>query len=723
MKMDTPITATNYPAWLIEIGTEELPSSYMPLLERKLQERFQEWLREESWIKASETCHVRLTPRRIVFTIETIEEAQQKKEEWLKGPPVKAAFTQDNQETPALKGFLNRCRSGTYEIRTVENGQYVFGLSRPGNQTVIDFFHQQFPGFLLSFPYEKLMRWGQYQFIRPIKWVLALYGSTLIPMTILDTDSKLATRLLQGQGERVVNSSEEYYHLMHQNGIVLSISEREALIEAQIREKIKNRNLFSARFYIVTENACRTEVPVVVEALFPLSFTALPKEIIETVLTAQMKCFPLYEAETKQLTNRFLFVMNGERNTELVKKGFEKVVTARLSDAAYFYQQDKKIPFSTRKDWLSKVMFMEKLGTMDQKVQRVAYMAEKLGSYEEIQRYSENGLLPQVIQLYKLDLTTLLVQELTELQGTVGKIYIQESDEFDLINDVKDRDEIARAVEESYRPKSDEDTIEDLSRLGVMINLLDRWDTWIGVHCIGLNLSSSGDPLGIRRTVNGLLSILGKRPGTIPLSEYLRVGLEAYQQINEISFDIDKVKSDWNAYYLQRMRSLLSGSVHFGKHRYDIVQAVLNNTGSLQIQSPYEMSVKVDLLEKEILNPELKEQLKELYQSFIRMQKITNVTFSPGLPKDSLFESNAEEALWMAGKTVENEWNHCGINSVLALLYKLNKPIQRFFDEVMVMVDSPSIRENRLRLLSWLLSMMSDFADFSKIVFEGGNEQ
>ncbi|MDD4663593.1 MAG: glycine--tRNA ligase subunit beta, partial [Caldisericia bacterium] len=282
----------------------------------------------------------------------------------------------------------------------------------------------------------------------------------------------------------------------------------------------------------------------------------------------------------------------------------------------------------------------------------------------------------------------------------------------------KDKGKIAEAVEQSYWPKSDEDSLPG-SELGAMISLLDRWDTWIGVHCIGLNLSSSGDPLGIRRTVNGLLSILGTIPGTIPLSEYLCVGLEAYQQINGISFDIEKVKSDWNTYYLQRMRSLLTGSIHFGKHRYDIVQAVLNNAGSFQIQSPHEMSDKVNLLEKEILNPEL----KELYQSFVRMQKILNTSFQPGSIKRELLESEAEKRLWKTGESVQTVLSSATAPAqVLSALFELNKPIQRFFDEVMVMVDSPSIRENRLRLLSWLLSMMSDFADFSKIVFEGGNE-
>ena len=669
---------------LIEIGVEELPSSYMPLLEKQLQNSFESWLKEESF--QFKSCQVYLTPRRMVFYIISLEDCQQKKPEWVKGPPVKAAFTQDNQETPALKGFLNRCRSTSYEIRNLENGQYVFGLSSPENKTVTEFFNQAFPLFLVNFPFEKLMRWGQYQFIRPIKWVLVLYGSKHIPLTLLDTDSAPFTRLLQGQGGREISSPEGYFALMHEQGILLSIEERRQAIQSKLSGEYPES--------VLIEDACRAEVPVVLEAAFSESFTALPKEIIETVLTAQMKCFPIHDPETKQLTNRFHFVMNGNRHIELVKKGFEKVVAARLSDAAYFYQQDKTIPFCSRQDRLSKVMFMEKLGTMEQKVKRMAYIAEKM------QLFSALPGLSETISLYKLDLTTLLVQELTELQGIVGRIYALESGL---------PQHIAQAIEESYQPKSDQDTLP-ASRLGLWVSLLDRWDTWLGIHCIQYSLSSSGDPLGIRRTVNGFLQILRYSPLDFRFHDFMQVSIESYQIINEFNVKAEKVQADWESYFYQRMRSLLSN-----QYRYDVVQAVLNT-----VKHPHLIESQIALLEKELSNPTL----KELYQSFVRMQKILNTSFQSGSVNRDLLETEAETMLWKTGETVKTAL--CSATTpaqVLSALFDLNKPIQRFFDEVMVMVDSPSTKENRLRLLSWLLSMMSDFADFSKIVFEGGNEQ
>jgi len=710
------------PMLLIEIGTEELPSSYMSLLEQKLQDRFQAWLLEESWPKASETCLVHLTPRRIVFTIGTIEDKQQKKEEWLKGPPMKVAFTPDNQETPALKGFLNRCRTTTYEIRTLENGQYVFGLAKPENQTVIDFFQLQFPNFLLNFPYEKLMRWGQYRFIRPIKWVLALYGSILIPMKVLDTEARLFSRLLQGQGEIPVASIDDYFRsITKQSKIVLSVQER----CVAIRKQLGSNHPASPDDSVIMENACRTEVPVVENASFPEAFTRLPHEIIETVLSSQMKCFPIYDTSGK-LTNQFSFVMNGFRKTDLVKKGFEKVVTARLSDADYFYHQDQKVLFVSREHLLSKVLFMEKLGTMEQKVKRILYVTEHLGK-----RYNElnDPLLPTLVRLYKLDLTTLLVQELTALQGTVGKIYIQESDKTDLISHDKDKGTIAEAIEQSYWPQSDEDSLPT-TEMGKLISLLDRWDTWIGIHCIGLNPSSSSDPFGIRRIVNGLLRILEERPGYIPLLEFVNTGMEAYRQINGLEFDETTVLTEWKAYYIQRMQSFLSGSVHFGKHRYDLIQAVLNRTDSRLVRSPRDIKQQVEAMEAHVTDPEF----KALCQSFVRIQKILNTSFQSGSINPDKLELKAEQELLSIGQSTEKELKtlfHIDNSSIecfdpkkiLSTLYQLNQPIQQFFDEVMVMVEDVAIRENRLRLLSWLLSMMSDFADFSTIVFDGGNEQ
>lgn len=669
---------------LIEIGVEELPSSYMPELEKQLRETFQKWLKEASF--QYESCQISLTPRRIVFYIASLEENQQKQPEWVKGPPVKAAFTGDNQETPALTGFLHRCRSTTYEIRTLENGQYIFGLSVPENSTVPAFFSRHFPSFLTGFPFEKQMRWGHYQFIRPVKWVLALYGNTLLPMTLLDTDSGLNTRLLQGQGELPVTSPENYFDTMHQHGILLSVQERVQAIQAALSTDYP--------VAVVTEDACRTEVPVVVEAAFPASFTSLPKEILETVLLYQMKCFPWYDLSHQALTNRFYFVMNGNRQTELVKRGFEKVMTARLSDAAYFYTQDRMIPFSSRQSSLSKVMFMEKLGTMEQKVQRMTLIAEKM------QLSSVLSGLSETIRLYKLDLTTLLVQELTELQGIVGRIYALESGV---------STEIAHAIEQSYQPKSDQDELPS-SLLGQWISLLDRWDTWIGIHSIQYPLSSSGDPLGIRRTVNGFLQILRHSPIDFRFDAFLQVSIEAYQTINGFTILPEKVHSDWEMYFFQRMRSILSN-----QYRYDLIQAVMNH-----VKHPHQMEYQLKILEKALANPAF----KELCQSFVRMQKILNTPFSSGEVNPSLLESDAETILWKTTKEVETAlFSATSPDQVLYALYPLNQPIQRFFDEVMVMVESSSVRENRLRLLSWLLSMMSDFADLSKIVFEGGNEQ
>jgi glycyl-tRNA synthetase beta chain len=245
-----------------------------------------------------------------------------------------------------------------------------------------------------------------------------------------------------------------------------------------------------------------------------------------------------------------------------------------------------------------------------------------------------------------------------------------------------------------------------------------------------LNPSSSSDPFGIRRTVNGLLRILEERPGYIPLLEFVNTGMEAYRQINGLEFDETTVLTEWKAYYIQRMQSFLSGSVHFGKHRYDLVQAVLNRTDSRLVRSPHDIKQQVEAMEAHVTDPEF----KALCQSFVRIQKILNTSFQSGSINPDKLELKAEQALLSIGQSIEKELKtlfHIDNSSIecfdpkkiLSTLYQLNHPIQQFFDEVMVMVEDVAIRENRLRLLSWLLSMMSDFADFSTIVFDGGNEQ
>ena len=670
---------------LIEIGTEEMPSSYMIKLEKDLNEGFTLFL--TTHFLPYHHSKVLITPRRMVFSAEGVAPKQDIPEKIVKGPPVKNALAEDGTETPALKGFLEKCHATEYSIE----GLYVFAKVKGKNEDTIPFFQNEFPVWLLAFPFEKKMRWEEYQFIRPIRWMVAFYGTDVINLSLCGITCSQISRSLRGFESERIESADDYFQKISASGIVLSSLARKEIIISKLKDL--NQNPDEA---VIWENVNRTEIPTLSEATFSEQLLTLPPEVISTVISNQLKCFPAWE--NAKLLPKFFFVMNGYRDVNLVRKGYEKVISARLNDAKYFYERDLLIPLVERIPDLEKMTFIEKLGTLADKTNRLLLLAKQM-NYLGLDS-SDTDDFNQLISLCKVDLSTTMVQELTELQGTIGKIYAKEQGI---------KDSISLAIEDHYSPRSEGDSIPS-TLAGSLLGIIDRVDTISGVHAIGMSVSSSSDPLGLRRIANGLIRILIACHYPVDWRDIFKNSLEIYQTIGHFTFDSAKVLDNILVFFVTRLRSILSLS-----YRYDVVNAVVKEEWA----DPYTMNSRCKACTERLDSQEF----RSICDSYTRIKNITKEK-DPLLSEmdPHIFTTVEEQNLWEAMNQIPLISELENPREVLTSFFALNEPIARFFDKILVMDEDLNIRNHRLALLDKILKKMNQLADFSRIVFEGGDK-
>ncbi|HQG82398.1 MAG TPA: glycine--tRNA ligase subunit beta [Caldisericia bacterium] len=663
---------------LIDVGVEELPSSYMDELANLLSISFSSFL-DENYISRSGE-EIFLTPRRMIFTAKDMALKQNIPEKEIKGPPKNIALTEDGSPTKALTKFLEKCNTDKWYVKTTKEGEYIFCSTAQENLETRTIIENKFPTFLLNLPYSKKMRWDGIIFIRPIRWIVSLLGEDLINLEICGVKSSRIEKGLRGYPEISIENASNYKELMANNRVIISSTDRMNMIKERLSSFNENT---------LIENVNITEFPVCVDGKFEKDFLMLPGIVISTVLAKSLKSFTINDNKGA-LTNEFVFVMDGPRNTEVVRAGYEKVVNAKLKDALYFFELDKKKKLDERREALSGIIFIEKLGTISQKIDRMKILSTLFD--EIIQR----DKLIRTIDLSKVDLTTKLVYEFPELQGAMGKIYaLEEGIE----------PEIANSLYEYYLPIYESDKVPE-SILSRVLGIIDRTDTFIGALWTGIDITGSYDPLGVRRAVIGLIRILLYSYIPIDILSLFRTSMEAYRRINNIEFE-DNFISKLIDFYNIRLKNILASTL-----KYDVVNALINES---LIVNPFELKVKGEIIEKEREKPEF----KTLCESYTRINNILKGTKikSEGVIQE-LFTDPAEMNLYKAYLEVKNDYFKSNdYLEKINLLYKINEPVTSFFDNVLVMTENLETRENRLALLSKIKKLLSDFAEFSKIVF------
>ena len=680
---------------LFEIGTEEIPARFIAKTKADMKGYLEKTLKELHIEYKS--IELKCTPRRFVVVIDELAENQATVEEELKGPAKKIAFDENNNPSKALLGFLKGKDISPEEVyfKTVGKDEYAHIKLTKEGQAVKGLLKDIFEGMIKSTTFPKSMRWGgkNIRFVRPIRYFVCLMDEEVIDFEIegIKTGNITKGHRFLGSSEIVINTPDEYEAKLKENFVILDDEQRKALILEQCKAVadslggtlMMDEDLLEEVNYIV-------EYPTAFYGEFEKSYLSLPKEAIITPMKEHQRYFPVLDADGK-LLNKFITVRNGDSYAiDNVKRGNEKVLDARLSDALFFYHEDTKKPLEAYVERLDTIVFQQKLGTILDKTKRIQNLSEKIAKALALTLPN----LDRAAYLSKADLTTAMVFEFTELQGIMGRYYANLSNE---------PSEVAQAIYEHYLPRFAGDELPSTNE-GIILALSDRLDSVAGFFAIGIQPTGSQDPYALRRQALGILNIMMEKKLDVRLFDLLDLALENFD-----FEDMDKqtVKSDLMSFFELRLKNLFTDM----GIRYDVVDAIIN----IEDSNPFDLLIRAKDLDAWVKNNSVTEAL----QTFSRISNISKEAIA-GKVDEALFAHDSEAKLNTAYNSIKAE-----VEAMLArreyvkaleLLISIKDSVDAFFDSVMIMDENMDIRANRLAMLSNIRTTMESVADLSKIV-------
>jgi glycyl-tRNA synthetase beta chain len=716
------------PDFLLEIGCEEIPSRMLDAAETELARRVGDFFKRHSLSDAEP--HTFSTPRRLGVFIGTAERQPVLRSK-VRGPSEKIAF-KDGNPTKAAESFAQRegVSVESLQIMETETGRYAFAESEKGGCPASDILVESLPAELKALYWPKSMYWREKgeTFVRPVRWLVAMLDGKVIPMEfdgICAGDQSRGHRILADRTVKIPAAGNAYVSALR-DAKVLSRDAR----EQQIRKALDaaTRTISGARWRednsLLDTVVNLTEWPSVILGSFDREFLELPEEVLVTVMRDHQKYFAVEDANGKLLPH-FLAVLNTDGDADgIIRHGHERVLRARFNDARFFWQTDQKHPLRERTTWLKHVTFQKDLGSYYDKTLRV----QRLASWWcEIIRQSGTAIRPGIVHkaayLAKTDLTTELVKEFTELQGIVGGLYarVQELD-----RELPDstRQLIAQAIYDQYKPESMEDSVPRTIE-GAALSIADKADTIAGMFALGLQPTGSKDPFALRRQANGIVRIIAEHKLPLRLSQIPKDARETYRgSAAERKFSAETdYAGNMRVFFRERLEFYLRDTLGF---KYDVVNAVLAADSDDVVDAVARAKAVA-----EARSSGQAEELEAVCISFKRIKNILKQADEKGIsiperPKEALMGEvgTAETDLWLNG--VVKVWAHYetwreqgDYGSALSSAASLRPMLDRFFDEVMVMVDDEQVRANRLAILRKLYKDFSTIADFSEIVTEG----
>ena len=680
---------------LFEIGTEEIPARFIAKTKADMKGYLEKTLKELHIEYKS--IELKCTPRRFVVVIDELAENQATVEEELKGPAKKIAFDENNNPSKALLGFLKGKDISPEEVyfKTVGKDEYAHIKLTKEGQAVKGLLKDIFEGMIKSTTFPKSMRWGgkNIRFVRPIRYFVCLMDEEVIDFEIegIKTGNITKGHRFLGSSEIVINTPDEYEAKLKENFVILDDEQRKSLILEQCKvvadslggTLMMDEDLLEEVNYIV-------EYPTAFYGEFEKSYLSLPKEAIITPMKEHQRYFPVLDADGK-LLNKFITVRNGDSYAiDNVKRGNEKVLDARLSDALFFYHEDTKKPLEAYVERLDTIVFQQKLGTILDKTKRIQNLSAKIAKALALTLPN----LDRAAYLSKADLTTAMVFEFTELQGIMGRYYANLSNE---------PSEVAEAIYEHYLPRFAGDELPSTNE-GIILALSDRLDSVAGFFAIGIQPTGSQDPYALRRQALGILNIMMEKKLDVRLFDLLDLALENFD-----FEDMDKqsVKSDLMSFFELRLKNLFTDM----GIRYDVVDAIIN----IEDSNPFDLLIRAKDLDAWVKNNSVTEAL----QTFSRISNISKEAIA-GKVDEALFAHDSEAKLNTAYNSIKAE-----VEAMLArreyvkaleLLISIKDSVDEFFDSVMIMDENIDIRANRLAMLSNIRTTMESVADLSKIV-------
>ena len=691
--------------FLLEIGTEEIPASYIPPALDQLREVASQSL--ETARLPFEDIRTLATPRRLTLWIKGLATLQPDQVTEVVGPPKRVAYDADGNPTRAAIGFAKTQGVNVEDLKIVETqrGEYVAADKLEKGQSTHDLLKTEIPEWIQSLGFPKTMRWDNLRFARPIRWLVALLGDGVIDFQL---DTLCSGR--QTYGHRSLNpepielfsaSLESYIESLRSVNVLVDPEERQKEIENQVTNTLKAEGCLT----IIDTELLDTvnflvENPQAITGSFSESHLSLPNEVLITPMKTQQRYFPMWQSDGN-LAAKFIAISNGtDGNFDGVRHGNERVLHARLNDAAFFYNEDQKTSLADKIDRLHNVVFQVKLGSLHDKLTRLKELAifitERIGVDE-----SAKDHVIRAASLCKADLTTQMVIEFPSLQGIMGRYYAENSGESDVV---------AVAIEEHYQPISADAPIP-CTDVGTIVALADKIDTVIGYFGINERPTGSQDPYSLRRHAIGTIRILHERNHRLALTPVIEKAIELYQ----MDF-VEDTKTAVLDFIKGRMEVLLSGKSYMPDLIYapDLIDAILATS---------EVDV-IDILERTEVLRTFREQpdFDRVYPALNRVLRILPDQ-PPTTIQPDLFQDEAEKQLGKVVGSTEAALDQClqqrDYEELLTRLGELQPTIDRFFDDVMVMAEDAALRSNRLALLNAIAQKIYPLADLTKLVIAG----
>lgn len=678
-------------SFVLEIGTEEMPPQDVVSASQQLKDLLLQLL-EKHRLNHGEVQAFG-TPRRLVVSIKSLCSKQAENEVEVRGPPVSKAFDQQGKPTKAAEGFCRRYNISLDSLFRKVDGktEYVYATIKESARHALEVLSEELTRTLAEISFPKTMRWNsQVFFSRPVRWLMALHGDTVVPFVFAGISSGDLSYGLRNTPSAtiMVESAESYASVLTNAGIDIEIEERRRKILecSSALAKTVNGNVVIQE-NLLNEVVNLVEAPVPMLGKFKEAFLELPDDLLTMVMQKHQKYFAIID-DNGRLLPYFIAVANGAINEMVVRKGNEAVLRARYEDAKFFYELDTRRKFMDFRDQLKGILFHEKLGTMLDKMIRLESIASKLsmdlGFNEEVLQ-----MVQKAASLAMSDLSTAVVTEFTSLSGIMARHYA-----------LRDgySEQIAEALLEITLPRFSGDILPN-SDVGIIMAIADRLDSLVGLFAAGCQPSSSNDPFGLRRIAYGLVQILVEKDTNVDLKQALALAAD----VQPIKVETG-VLDDAQQFVIRRLEQFL---VDKGISP-EVVRSVLAERADLPCLAAKTVH-KMEALSKGELFPKV----VEAYSRPTRIVRGKDV--DPHLEvDDSAFETNEERALWSALLSIQNKI-HPGIDidEFVEMSSALVQPLEDFFNNVFVMVEDERIRKNRLSMLKKIADLPKGIADLS----------
>ena len=682
---------------LLEIGLEELPAQYVRSSSEQLAKRVEDFFKEENL--AFESVEAFATPRRLAVRVNGLVEEQADREEIFKGPSL-AIAQKDGAWTKAAEGFVRGKGLTTDDIYVEEvNGvEYIHVKQHIAGKSTKEVV-KNLSSVITDMKFPVTMRWAAhtFEYLRPIHWIVAVYGNEVIEeISVLDVKAGRVSRGHRFLGkEATIENPENYEKALAEQFVIVNQDERKALVRKQIEElAAKNNWIIPIDEDLLEEVSSILEYPTAFAGTFDEKYLVVPEPVLVTSMKEHQRYFVVYNQE-KQLLPYFVSVRNGnDYMIENVAKGNQKVLTARLEDALFFYEEDLKIPMTTFLKKLETLNFHAKIGSMTEKMDRVQLLVGRIA--KELNLPSDVVVTAQrAASIYKFDLVTNMVGEFPELQGIMGEIYALKQGE---------TPEVAQAIREHYMPTSADGELPS-SVPGALLAVADKLDSFLSFTAAGMLPTGSNDPYALRRQVMGLVQILAAFDWNIEIEDFtkLLLGLDYAEFLSGKEEEVE-------AFILSFIRERVAQRIATITKRHDIIDAVVNsNTASVPEQ------LKAAKVLSAVSESEEFKGITEALNRVINISAKAQDDASGEILEERL-ETESERNLVKAIQELNAKVGSLTPEELYSHLEAIAPKINDFFNENMVMVDDEETRRNRLRFLGLLSQIILDFADFTSLI-------